>query len=106
MIDFTWQFLTTNQASFVTCDNPVRYPEHEGIGHDLGFVLLPISSTITLLASTTLFAQLFQMPTGNDRSTTHVSEQQVATLNHLTITGARKYVYAHAAQEWITQSFA
>jgi len=106
IISLTWQFFTTTEPSFLTSDNPVRFPEHEGIGHPLAFLLFPISSTITLLASTQEFAALFSMPTEDDRSTASVSAAQVATLNHLTITGAQKYVYYHAAEEWITQSFA
>jgi hypothetical protein len=67
---------------------------------------LPISSTITLLASTPEFATLFKMPTAADGTASAVTTEQVGTLNHLTITGAEKYVYYHAAERWITESFA
>lgn len=106
IIELTWQFLTTDRPKFLTSDNPVRFPEPEGLGHPWAFLLLPLSSTIALLASTSEFTTGFHLPTNEDRMVTRVSEEQVATLNHLSMTGAKKYVYYHAAEGWIAQSFA
>ncbi len=105
IIELTWQFLTSTTPAFLTSDNPVRFPEPEGLAHPLAFLLLPISSTITLLASTNEFATLFGLPTGHDRSTSAVTDQ-IPTLNTLTITGAHHYLYSHAANREVATSFA
>lgn len=106
IIELRWAFLTTPTPALLTSDNPVRYPEHEGLGHDLAFLTIPWSTTITLFASTHQAAALFTLPSADhDCASRTVTPEQVATLNHLTITGAHQYLYSHRADEDTATSF-
>lgn len=105
IIELRWTFLTTTQDVFITSDNPVRWPEHEGLGHECAFLHLPISTRITLFAGTDAASTLFGFPQGpGDCTSAPVTADQIATLNHLTITGAHQYLYAHEADEDLVRS--
>lgn len=106
IIELRWTFLTTPTPALLTSDNPVRYPEHEGLGHDLAFLTMPWSTTIALFASTPQAAALFALPSAeHDCASRTVTADQVAILNHLTITGAHQYLYSHRADEDTAGSF-
>ena len=106
IIDLDWTFITAPTPSFLTSDNPVRFPESEGLGHPLAFLMFPISTTMTLLASTDLLVTTFTLPKAHDdRASTSASEHQIAVLNHLTITGAYEYLYSHEATPTIARNF-
>ncbi|MGK2887245.1 MAG: DUF4238 domain-containing protein [Rhodococcus sp. (in: high G+C Gram-positive bacteria)] len=105
MIELPWTFLTIDKPILLTSDNPVRFPENEGLGHDLAFLTFPISPTITLFAATKPAANLLELPTAsNDCSTTTMTARQASMLNHFTITGAHNYLYSHEANEDTTKS--
>lgn len=105
IIELHWTFLTTTPV-LLTSDNPIRYPEHEGLGHHLAFLTFPISTTMTLLAATDAFTTLIDLPrAGTGCGTTSTTEHQEAVLNHLTITGAHRYVYSHEAKEETARNF-
>lgn len=104
ILNFHWTFLTTPPV-LITSDNPVRYPEHEGLGHHLGFITFPISPALTLLAGTKDASDLLELPTATtDCGTATATDHQAKVLNHLTITGAHKYLYSHEATEDIANS--
>jgi hypothetical protein len=105
IINFNWTFLATPPV-LITSDNPVRYPEHEGLGHFLGFLNFPISPTLTLLAGTKDATDLLELPTAStDCGTASASDHQAAILNHLTITGAHRYLYSPEASEELSRTF-
>jgi hypothetical protein len=105
IIELRWTFLTASDDVFITSDNPVRWPEHEGLGHECAFLNLPISTRITLFAGTTAASTLFGFPQATtDCASTPVTPDQAAILNHLTITGAHQYLYAREASEDLTRS--
>lgn len=107
ILELHWTFLTApTTVFFITSDNPVRYPEHEGLSDDHAFLTFPISTTLTLFASTTGFATLFDLPTATiDCGTAAATEHQATVLNHLTITGANQYLYSQTASEELTKTF-
>jgi hypothetical protein len=106
IIELHWTFLTAADDVFITSDNPVRWPEHEGLGHECAFVHLPISPRVTLFAGTTAASTLFGFPqASNDCARAAITPDQGAILNHLTITGAHRYLYARDASEELTRSF-
>ncbi len=104
ILNLNWTFLATPPV-LITSDNPVRFPEHEGLGHFLAFLTFPISPTLTLFAGTKNATELLELPTAsNDCSTATATDHQARVLNHLTITGAHKYLYSHEATEDIANS--
>lgn len=103
IIEFTWTFLTS-EAGLVTSDNPVSFPEREGLGHDQAFLTLPIGPSVALVAGTDAAAAFFDLPATPDLRACVATEQQVAVINHLTISNADNYVYSHLADESIAMS--
>lgn len=104
IIDLPWTFLTTT-GSFITSDNPVRWPEHEGLGHEYAFLTIPISTSTALFAGPPQAATLFNLPINSqDCGTAAIDSVQTMTINHLTITGAYQYVYSHECSEDIART--
>jgi hypothetical protein len=106
ILDFRWTFLTSAEDVFITSDDPVRWPEHEGFGHECAFLHLALSPRMTLFAGTTAASSLFSFPQGaTDCASAAVTAHQAEILNHLTITGADQYLYSHEASEHLSLSF-
>lgn len=106
LLQLPWTFITTPEPALLTSDNPVRWPEHEGLAHDHAFLTFPIATTMTLLVATHSFANIFPLPTSTiDCGVVTATAEHIATLNHLTITGAHNYLYSHHASENTARSF-
>lgn len=50
LLGMDWQFLTSRNSQFLTCDNPVFFFEHEGMGSPQAELTLPLSSKVCLWA--------------------------------------------------------
>ena len=101
-----WTFLRTSTPSLLTSDNPVQFPEREGLAHALAFLTFPISTTVTLFIGEDAVRDLFTLPLlTEDCDSAPLTKDQANILNHLTITAAHKYVYSHEASEETVRNF-
>lgn len=92
MLSMNWRFLCTDRLQFLTCDNPVFFFNHEGIGNTTSELIVPLSSSVTLWA--------------NRRFTngpTYVSAQPTAVreVNRRMATNATRFVYSKSTEAWI-----
>jgi hypothetical protein len=51
LLSMNWLFLFHDELQFLTCDNPVFFFEHEGIGAATADLTVPLSSSVTLWAT-------------------------------------------------------
>lgn len=51
LMSMEWRFLHSDREHFITCDNPVFFFAHEGIGRPTSELTIPFSSTIALWAN-------------------------------------------------------
>ena len=92
LLSMEWRFLCSDQAQFITCDNPVFFFSHEGIGRPTSELTIPFSSTIALWA--------------NRRSMTapphlRATPAIVREINRRTASNATRFVYSERNEKWM-----
>lgn len=90
--NMTWNFLVSNNLSFLTGDNPVSYFVDIGLKDNRAELCFPISKNVTLLAG-------WQ----NSRDCQYISANanDVHEINRRTCAFAVRYVFHHRDEEWI-----
>lgn len=88
----TWTCLfSKNSPSFLTCDNPVFFPDR-GIGNPNSELTFPISSHVDLWLHRGSYRPEGYFP---------VAEEIVAAINQRTEFNAMRYVFHHSDEPWI-----
>lgn len=92
LLSMNWRFLCTDAAQFLTCDNPVFFFEHEGIGKPTSELTLPLSSSVALWANRRPHAEpVFPI----------ARPAAVRELNRRTAINATRFVYSKQQEAWI-----
>jgi hypothetical protein len=89
----SWKFAISDDRQFLTCDNPVFFYEHEGIGRPQSELSFPISSSLALVASNRgphLDGHFF-------RVAAHVVRQ----VNERTAHNTQRFAYAKKDEPWV-----
>lgn len=92
LLSMNWRFLYSEDHQFLTCDNPVFFFKHEGIGNSASEVTVPFSSSIVLWTS--------RRSTPND-TLLPVLPSAVREINRRMATNATRFVYSAKHEEWI-----
>jgi len=92
LLSMNWRFLYSENHQFLTCDNPVFFFEHEGIGKPTSEVTVPFSSSIVLWANRRIpptETHLLALPSA------------VREINRRTAANATRFVYSARQEHWI-----
>jgi hypothetical protein len=92
LLSMTWRFLCTDRQQLLTCDNPVFFFEHEGIGNPSSELSLPLSSSVALWASRRPLAGATFLV---------ARPATVRELNRRTAVNATRFIYSKRQEEWI-----
>lgn len=92
LLSMTWRFLCSEADQFLTCDNPVFFFGHEGIGNSSSELTLPLSSSVALWANRRPLAG----PTFLVARPAAVRE-----LNRRVAVNAARFVYSKRQEDWI-----
>jgi hypothetical protein len=92
LLSMRWTFLCGDNVQFLTCDNPVFFFAHEGIGKPTSEVTFPLSSSMALWASR-IPGAAFEYQT--------VSPSGLREINRRTAYNASRFVYAARDESWI-----
>ena len=91
-LSMEWRFLFSDRMQFLTCDNPVFFFEHEGIGKPTSEVTIPFSSSVTLWATRRPVTSTTYLP---------ALPAAVREINRRMAVNATRFVYSRHAEEWI-----
>lgn len=92
LLSMTWRFLHTQSFEYLTCDNPVFFFPHEGIGSEYSELTLPLSSTVALWANRQpLRGPVFINALGG----------AVREINRRTAANATRFVFSRSNEPWI-----
>lgn len=92
LLSMCWRFLCTDRDQLLTCDNPVFFFEHEGIGKASSELTLPLSDSVALWAN----RRPLQGPPFLVARPVAVRE-----LNRRTAINATRFVYSRRNESWI-----
>ena len=92
LLSMTWRFLWTDTHQFLTCDNPVFFFSHEGIGKPSSELSLPLSSSVALWANR-------RPSTGSNFL--EARPAAVRELNRRMAVNATRFVYSKRQEGWI-----
>jgi hypothetical protein len=93
MLAMDWRFLISTDEQFLTCDNPVYFHRHEGIGNAESELTIPLSSGVALWAT--------RQRQVNPAQYLVASRQAVLEINRRTAASATRYVFAASDSPWI-----
>lgn len=92
LMSMNWRFLCTTQQQFITCDNPVFFFAHEGIGKPTSELTLALSSSVALWAN--------RRPS-NGPVFVRTRPAVVRELNRRMAFNASRFLYSRTNEEWI-----
>jgi hypothetical protein len=92
LLSMNWRVLLSDEANFLTSDNPVFFFQHEGIGRPTSELSVPLSSSVVLWAhrrptTTTLYLK--------------ARREAVRDLNRRVVANATRYVYSQRSEAWM-----
>ncbi len=92
LLSMQWRFLKSDSLQFLTCDNPVFFFAHEGIGRPSSELTIPFSSTVCLWAN--------RQPLVGHEYISALSGA-VREINRRTATNASRFVFSKRQESWI-----
>ena len=92
LLSMEWRFLHSNRLQFLTCDNPVFFFEHEGIGQPTSELTIPFSSSVAL------WANRRPLPSTPCLDALPVAVREI---NRRTAKNATRFVYSMKQEPWI-----
>lgn len=92
LLSMNWRFLCSKELQFLTCDNPVFFFEHEGIGKETSEVTVPFSSSVTLWANRRVAPNEKYLP---------ALPGTVREINRRIASNATRFVYSARQEHWI-----
>ena len=92
LLGMNWNFLQSRNAEFLTCDHPVFFFEHEGMGSPKAELTLPLSSSVCLWAH----------KLGNRQPDFYEARSAaIKEINRRTAHNATRFVYSAGNAAWI-----
>lgn len=91
-LSMNWRFLWSDRLQFLTCDNPVFFFSHEGIGTPTSELTVPLSSSVVLWAN--------RRPSPAAKFVT-AAPVAVREVNRRMAHNATRFVYAQRSEKWI-----
>lgn len=92
LLSMTWRFLHTRKLQYLTCDNPVFFFAHEGIGSKSSELSIPLSSTVALWAN----REPLRGPV-----VVNALSGAVREINRRTAANATRFVFSRSNEAWI-----
>jgi Protein of unknown function (DUF4238) len=92
LLSMNWRFLWSDRLQFLTCDNPVFFFSHEGIGNLTSELTIPLSSSVVL------WANRRRLPAA---SVVAAPPAVVREINRRMAYNSTRFVYAQRAEAWI-----
>ncbi len=92
LLTMRWRFVYTNDAYFLTSDNPVFFFKHEGVGRLTSELTFPISSGVALSAT-------HRRRDGNEYLP--ATSAVVSELNRRTASNATRFVHSSRNDLWV-----
>ncbi len=93
LVSMQWRLLVSDSLQFITCDNPVFFFEHEGVGKVQSEVTVPFSDTIVLW--------LNRRPSNGQDARVKARPAAVREINRRMAANASRFAFARRNESWI-----